>query len=179
MHRNHIVDGHGAARPGEGNTHFWIGGGSARRADIRGVLDVEERWNLRLIDQPHRVLIEQAVALNGGRRAEGSATDVNDVIAVEHRCVRIEEKTPMGAITSEQRGRLPAVVVAEHQRRQAAVTNFLPHHGDRRVLAQKLLEGIVRYFASASMSHTLCSDPALANSRELSNTGMLMPWIWA
>ena len=69
MHRNHIVDGHDAARPGEGNTHFWIGRSSARRADIRGVFNVEERWNLRLIDKPHRVLIEQAVALNGGRRA--------------------------------------------------------------------------------------------------------------
>ena len=70
MHRNHVVDGDVAAHPGERDTHLWTGRGSAGRADVRGVLDVEERWNLRLVDKPHRVLIEQAVALDGGRRAE-------------------------------------------------------------------------------------------------------------
>ena len=72
-------------------------------------------------------------------------------------------------------GRLPAVVVAKHQRRQPAVTNFLTHYGDRRVSPRNFLKGSSGYFASASMLHTLCSDPALPNSRELSNRGMLMP----
>ena len=35
-------------------------------------------------------------------------------------------------------------MVAEHQERQPAVTNLLTHHRDRRVLAEELLEGIVR-----------------------------------
>ena len=70
--------------------------------EVGRILDVEERRHLDVADEPHRVLVQQAVAAHRADGPERSAAEILDVVAFHHRRVGVEEEAPVRLVAAEQ-----------------------------------------------------------------------------